>query len=326
MNKIKFINNNSYTLKFLINEIKLSNITSNQSNGLFKSKSFQTTNAINTNNIKSFFKRSFNSKHSKNQYNNKFENNNSNNNVNSKLQFEFNDKSWSREQKERYFNSTKTSNIIYVLIGINTAAFLYINSNDDYSFQRQIDRGFLLSLDNFFSQPLTLITSFFAHKSFGHFLFNMVGLYTIGPMVLSTIGASSFFGLYMASGIASGLGFLFLQKYYRDQANGHKFDFFGRNTNQYQYSLQRSNQKALGASGAIYGVMATFACLFPKAILNLYGVIPIPAIVAVGGFFAYDIYHEVYKSRTGICHIGHLAGGVYGLGYYFLRLKGRYTH
>ncbi|KAG6911649.1 hypothetical protein DXG01_007899 [Tephrocybe rancida] len=49
-----------------------------------------------------------------------------------------------------------------------------------------------------------------------------------------------------------------------------------------------------GASGAIYSVVSLLACVAPKATFQLYGIIPIPAWLAVTGIFAYDTYSAMY--------------------------------
>ena len=42
--------------------------------------------------------------------------------------------------------------------------------------------------------------------------------------------------------------------------------------------------------GAIYSVVALLACVAPRMTFQLYGIIPIPAWLAVTGLFAYDMY------------------------------------
>lgn len=49
----------------------------------------------------------------------------------------------------------------------------------------------------------------------------------------------------------------------------------------------------MGASGAVFGVTAFYATLFPKATILIMGVIPCPAWLAVGGFFLYDSYQTL---------------------------------
>ena len=42
--------------------------------------------------------------------------------------------------------------------------------------------------------------------------------------------------------------------------------------------------------GAIDAVLGFLACAAPRMTFMIYGIIPVPAWLAVGGFFAYDVY------------------------------------
>eukprot|EP01132_Coremiostelium_polycephalum_P003851 gene3851-4798_t len=184
-----------------------------------------------------------------------------------------------------------------------------------------IHDNFTLSLDNFEERPITLLTSMFSHRDLSHLFFNMFSLYTIGSGLALTIGSSAFFSLYMISGIVSGLGFLGLQRYYTEKSKV-------KNPFSNIFTLQSFNRPqqvhALGASGAINGVLAAFACLYPRATFLIFGIVPVPAWLCVGGFIAYDAYHEYKRSNTGIGHSAHLFGAGVGILYYMLRLRGRY--
>ena len=47
---------------------------------------------------------------------------------------------------------------------------------------------------------------------------------------------------------------------------------------------------SLGASGAVSATSTVFALTYPKASLLLMGIVPVPALYAVGAFFTYDAY------------------------------------
>ena len=46
-------------------------------------------------------------------------------------------------------------------------------------------------------------------------------------------------------------------------------------------------------AAAIYGVVSYLACVAPKMTFQLYGIIPIPAWLAVAGIFSYDTYSAI---------------------------------
>ncbi|KAN0015194.1 hypothetical protein ACTFIU_001520 [Dictyostelium citrinum] len=294
----KFINIGRININSILNSTKFQNqqfiFTKINNNGQIRKFTSSSTSSSSFS-LSSFFK----SSSSKRNY---YKNNNKTNTEsleNSSLGFKTGE--WNQEKKDKYFKSAKkSSSVIYGLIGINVIVWMYLNSDDSHSFQRMIGKNFMLSLENFKNQPITLLTSMFAHTD-GFHLF-MFALYSIGPNVLYSLGSSAFFGMYMGAGILSGLGFLAIQKFYSS-----------KNYNDHRRLV---NTRALGASGATSGVLMLFACLYPTMTLNIYGFIPVPAALLVAGYFAYDLYNEVYRKQTGVCHVGHLCGGLYGLGYY----------
>ena len=60
------------------------------------------------------------------------------------------------------------------------------------------------------AEPWTLITSMFLHapNSLLHILFNMIALYSVGPVLERMIGHWRFWGLYVISGLAAPWGLM----------------------------------------------------------------------------------------------------------------------
>ena len=54
------------------------------------------------------------------------------------------------------------------------------------------------------------------------------------------------------------------------------------------FTLQQA--LTIAFTGAIYSVIALLACVAPTMTFQLYGIIPIPAWLAVTGLFSYDLY------------------------------------
>jgi len=73
-----------------------------------------------------------------------------------------------------------------------------------------------------------LITSVFLHSGIAHLGFNMLALYFLGSFTEEAFGRSRFFALYLLSGISGGLAYLYFGTF---------------------------NQAAVGASGAIFGLL-----------------------------------------------------------------------
>lgn len=80
----------------------------------------------------------------------------------------------------------------------------------------------------------------------------------MAPPVLSLVGPATFLGLYFGSGLASSL----------ISAGWHRFvdPWVGRGS-QAPGSMTRPTSQGFshGASGSVYAIMATFACIMPSA-------------------------------------------------------------
>jgi membrane associated rhomboid family serine protease len=72
---------------------------------------------------------------------------------------------------------------------------------------------------------------------------------------------------------------------------------------------------AVGASGAIMGLFAAFAYLFPNTELIIFPIpVPIKAKYAIAIMAAFDLFGGVYPASGGnVAHFAHLGGLVMGL-------------
>jgi rhomboid protease GluP len=136
----------------------------------------------------------------------------------------------------------------------------------------------------------TLITSMFLHADIIHLGLNMLFLLVSGDAVERELGNFRFLGLYMAFGIIAGLFHVYLNS--------------------------ASTIPTIGASGAIFGILAAFAILFPfRWLLKLFGFIPIPmpAIIFV---FITILTETAYVSSgavENVAHTAHVGGFLAGL-------------
>ncbi|MBO9617902.1 MAG: rhomboid family intramembrane serine protease [Niabella sp.] len=149
-------------------------------------------------------------------------------------------------------------------------------------------------------KPLQLITHMFTHAAEGsqmyfHILFNMFTLWMFGRILENVWGTKRFLIFYFICGIGAAILHLAVQ-YYSGQGS-----------------------IAVGASGAVMGVMVAFAMLFPNTELYIMFIpIPIKAKWAILGLIAIDLFGGVYQaSGDGIAHYAHLGGAITG----FILLK-----
>ena len=136
------------------------------------------------------------------------------------------------------------------------------------------------------------ISAGFFHGGLAHLAFNMITLYYFGPLLEGRLGTVFFLILYFGSELAAHA----LTLYY------HKDDPY--------YS-------AIGASGAISGVVFAFCMYLPFAKLYIFFAIPMPAIVFAVLYVVVSIY-AMKKNQAGegmgrIAHEAHLGGAVGGI-------------
>ena len=193
--------------------------------------------------------------------------------------------------------------INWLLIGLNLAAFVYelllpphaqtVFLMSNATIPARVP-AFLAGHAGFQATFLPLVTSMFLHSGFAHILGNMLFLWIFGDNVEDYFGHAVYLLFYFACGISAGLFHI-------------AFNF-------------HSTVPALGASGAISGVMAAYALLYPRArILTLLFVflVPVPAIVMVGFWFVLQFLEGLGSIGTnvsgGVAWWAHIGGFLVGL-------------
>lgn len=138
--------------------------------------------------------------------------------------------------------------------------------------------------------PYQYITYMFMHGGWWHLFFNMWSLMIFGNAVEQQVGTKRFVWYYLLCGIGAAL------------------------VNQLITWIGIINPAQLvGASGAIYGVMAAAAYFFPNAKLFI---IPIPFPIKLKYLVGFYTVCEMYMGITsidGVAHFAHLGGILVGL-------------
>ncbi|NJW53476.1 rhomboid family intramembrane serine protease [Salinimicrobium oceani] len=165
------------------------------------------------------------------------------------------------------------ANVIFSLKGFNDRGFF-----ERYKFNTAaVRRG----------EKVRIFSSGFLHVDMGHLFLNMLTLYFFADVVIASLGSIAFLLIYVVSLLLGNL----LSYYF------HKEEF--------EYS-------AVGASGAVSGIIYSAILLYPDMSLYLFFIpIPIPAYIFGIGYLLYSIYGM--KNRIGnIGHDAHFGGAVGG--------------
>ncbi len=187
------------------------------------------------------------------------------------------------------------------------------------------------------------VTHMFMHGSFPHILFNMYGLWAFGTPLEQLWGRNKFIFFYFSAGIGAGLIYTLVNYY---QFNGIYDQLMGfglssgdiqniLNTGGYNeavitlpnetmrkfYSLYHT--PAVGASGAVYGVLVAFGLYFKDAKLALiFFPVPIAAKYFIPVMILGDLFFGMTKYSVGnIAHFAHIGGALIGfiIAYYWKR-------
>ncbi len=133
-----------------------------------------------------------------------------------------------------------------------------------------------------------IITSGFLHVGWMHLAFNMFALTSFSGVLEVKLGISTLVVIYFASMIAGDLFALFRHRYH-------------------------GGYSAVGASGAVSGVVFAYIALMQEAKLSmLFLPISFPAWVFGLGYTLYTIY-GIHKQNDNIGHEAHFGGGLAGM-------------
>lgn len=147
---------------------------------------------------------------------------------------------------------------------------------------------------------LTLISSMFLHGGWLHLLSNMLYLYIFGDNVEDTFGRLGYVLFYLVAGVVAGLAQVVV--------------------------APKSMVPAVGASGAIAGVLAVYLVLYPTAPVRV--LVPsfyfmrmarLPAVIVLGMWFVIQLFNGFLSlgmqtmATGGVAWFAHIGGFVTGL-------------
>lgn len=181
------------------------------------------------------------------------------------------------------------------------------------------------------------LTHMFMHGGVMHILFNMYALWAFGSPIEQALGQNKFIFFYFSAGLGAAVIHT-LANYYHFETGYSKLIEAGMdpasiqellNTGSYNTAVLKSvssdmlenfyaayNSPAVGASGAIYGVLVAFGMLFPNVELFLLFVpVPIKAKYFIPGLIALDLFSGITGFSIfggSIAHFAHVGGALFG--------------
>ena len=172
--------------------------------------------------------------------------------------------------------------IIYFLCNFNSTLKVYLAMNVYYVVVGKMYWQFL--------------TYMFVHQGISHILVNMLGLFFFGIGVERAIGSKEFLLFYFVTGIFSGVLSFFL--YYL--------------TGNYRVFL-------LGASGAVYAVLFAYAVCYPRSMIFIWGILPVPAPILVLIYALIEVFSG-FAGTSNVAHFTHLFGFLFAALYFIIRM------
>jgi membrane associated rhomboid family serine protease len=137
-----------------------------------------------------------------------------------------------------------------------------------------------------------IVTYMFLHANFWHIFFNMLALWMFGSILEQEWGSKEFLKYYLLTGLGGGLSYALFNMH--------------------------STVPTVGASGAIYGLLAAYAVLFPENIIYVYFIIPLKAKWFALIFGAIEFLSS-FSRESGVAHLAHLGG--MAIGYLYLKRR-----
>lgn len=223
----------------------------------------------------------------------------------------FQDRDYYREYSySSSYSSNQPHSTIFKLILLNVVIWLL-----DVFSNGEISRHLALRTADFV-QPLQwyrFLTYAFCHSvsDTWHIIGNMLGLFFLGKTVEARYGGREFLFFYLFSAVVGGI--------YWSGMNYWQLSAMQDQLTQMQI-VKASYVSLVGASGAVTATVILFTMNFPKTVLYIWGILPMPAFVFGILLVLLDLAGSRSQS-TNVAHSVHLAGAVFAALYFVLNLR-----
>ncbi|MEO9531738.1 MAG: rhomboid family intramembrane serine protease [Crocinitomicaceae bacterium] len=173
--------------------------------------------------------------------------------------------------------------------------------------------------DSVFFRPYQLATHFFMHGGFRHIIFNMLALVVFGNMLERVWGSKKFLLYFFATALGAAFVHIGAEAFQIYQLAGTLTPVSGDWVNaaagmsDVKQAAMLMNSPAVGASGAVYGLIIAAALYFPNTELYVYAVLPVKikwlAVLAIA-FDVISVFQNNPDDHT--AHFAHLGGALIG--------------
>ena len=191
---------------------------------------------------------------------------------------------------EEYEYVPKTPWITYMLIFLNALVFLAELADPQIVYKYSLVPILVVQGQNL----NTLVTHMFLHAGIIHIFLNMYALWVFGDDCENIFGRMTFLTFYLVCGIFAGIFHSYLSV----------FVFGG------------GSIPCLGASGAIFGVIAAYALLFPRRPLRIWSYYGVFRVRALHFALFYALIETLYAIMLGpyggVAHTAHVGGFIAG--------------
>lgn len=189
-----------------------------------------------------------------------------------------------------------------ILMGEPSNSTMYDLVNErvtDFALWDRLRLAMFFPTSEHYFEPFQIVTHMFMHGDLMHLFFNMFALFMFGPAIETAWGPKRFLFYYFITGF----GALFLHLFVK----WIEIEFLGG-------SPFLVNIPVLGASGAVFGLLAAYGMLFPNNTLMLIiPPIPMKAKYFVMIYAAIELFMGLGPFNTGIAHFAHLGGALFGV-------------
>lgn len=194
----------------------------------------------------------------------------------------------------------RASKIVRLIIFLNIAVFIAWSATAYTGGLNFMMENFLVSWELLSEGRFwTLITSAFSHNAVFHIVINMFVLRGFGTIMSEEMGTKKFVLFYLLAGMGGSLVHSLVSNFW----------------------MHEPALPALGASGAIAGIILYFSFLFPEEKILLLGLIPVRAMWGAVILVGFDVWGLLEQTRGGgslIGHGAHLGGAAIGICWFLI--------